>query len=111
MSAMPSTVRSPGRSYSSKTTPRARSSLTVASMSSTSQPSWVWSPEAARPTRTPELAAALEHVEQAALALLDRLEAELLRVEAPRPPQVLRGQSRRDLAVLQHLIRPFARCV
>lgn len=47
MPAMPSTVWRPDRSYSSTTTPRARSSATTASMSATSQPICVWVPDGA----------------------------------------------------------------
>ena len=46
-SATPSTVFSPGRSYSSKTTPRERSSASSASKSETVKPICVWSPDGA----------------------------------------------------------------
>ena len=48
-----------------------------------------------------ERAAAPDDVEQAAGALLGGLEAQLLRVEASRPLEVLRGQARRDRSALQ----------
>ena len=111
MSAMPSTVRIPGTSTSSKTTPRAAQVVDHA-LEVVDLPRHLRVRARCFPAgREQHEAAGSALVQQAAGPFLDRLEAELLRVEAPGALEVLRRQPRRDVAVTQRqafAIRRFA---